>query len=152
MGPLDNPAFQSRLRSLFASFATDSAHHRSLGLGASVLFALGDGGRAIDNRIEIDPAHLELSSMAGSALGRSAPLEQPDDERMTDPAAPWNWSVLWRAPPLAVRHRYRKIDPAAPLELSSMAGSALGRSAPLEQTDDERMSSRDPAAPWSGFA
>ena len=101
MGPLDNPAFQSRLRSLFASFATDGAHYRSL--GASVLFALGDRGRAIDNRIEVDPAApLELSSMAGSALGRSAPLEQTDDERMTDPAAPWNWSVLWRARPLAV--------------------------------------------------
>ena len=106
MGPLDNPAFQSRLRSLFA---TDGAHYRSL--GASVLFALGDRGRAIDNRIEVDPAApLELSSMAGSALGRSAPLEQTDDERMTDPAAPWNWSVLRRARPLAVLycHRYRK--------------------------------------------
>ena len=63
MDPLEHLALESWLRSLFASFARDGAHYRSL--GASVVFALGDRGRAIDNRIKIDPAApLERSSMA----------------------------------------------------------------------------------------
>ena len=61
--------------------------------------------------------------MAGSALGRSAPLEQTDDERMT--------------------------DPAAPLE-RLMAGSASGRSAPPLPSGYRTMQAMwIPPLPWS---
>ena len=75
-----------------------------------------------------------LSPVAGSALGRSAPLEQTDDERMTDPAAPLERLMVGSASGRSILPSItdRKIYPAAPLELSSMAGPAFGRSAPLE--------------------